>query len=603
MSIIIPDNKITDIKNAADIVDVISETTSLKKAGKNYIGLCPFHSEKTPSFSVNREKQMFYCFGCGVGGDVFKFIEKQHGIGFSETLKMLAGRYGIDIPVGKTSPDQEKRITERENLLAVNKQAMKFFHNNLSHGFSGKKAAAYLYQRGMTQEIIDVFNLGYAKKEWSALTDFFSRKSVSSKITEKCGLIISKKNKNGFYDRFRDRIVFPIFDINTQVIGFGGRVIGDEMPKYLNSPETPVYNKSKSLYGIHKTKIKCQESRTVHIVEGYFDFLSLYKYGVENVVATLGTSLTAEHIRLLKRYADKAILVYDSDDAGIKAAQRGTAVFMKENMDANIVKLPDGYDPDSYLAKFGAKSFLKIVSEAPSIMSFLINSAISKHGLSIEGKLHIITNLAPTLASIGDNVAKSLYVKEIAERISVDEIIILEKLKKTSANLASNKTNIAHTVKRRENGSKFERKIISMMLQFPEIFSEIIKRDVLAFFEDKALKSIGKLILDYRSLSVNSNARLSEFMNFLKNEEQKRIVVSLAMEEELWNHSDCVKLIVKFIEVSPHYSNNVLTEKIKQAEKNDNGDSLLQLLHEKQKMAVMREKQKMAALKNYNLGG
>ena len=297
MATFIPEDKITAIKNSADIVEIISESVVLKKAGKNHLGLCPFHAEKIPSFTVNSEKQIFYCFGCGEGGNIFSFLMKKEGLSFPEAAERLARRCGIEIPTKRMSPEQKKRMNERENLFAINRQAMDFFQQSLRDSAAGKNAMEYLNNRGIKKETINSFCLGYAPAEWDKLVNFFSEKRISPALAEKSGLIVPRKGKSGYYDRFRDRIIFPIFDESRQVIGFGGRVLDDSMPKYLNSPETPLYNKSRSLYGLHSAKEKCRESHSVFIVEGYFDLLALHQHGIQNSVATLGTSLTHEHVR------------------------------------------------------------------------------------------------------------------------------------------------------------------------------------------------------------------------------------------------------------------------------------------------------------------
>jgi len=347
LAVYIPEEKINDIKNSADIVDIISEVVVLKKSGKNFLGLCPFHSEKTPSFTVSPDKQIFYCFGCNAGGNVFSFLMKQHGLSFPEAARMLARRYGIDIPVRTMSLEQKRRISERESVLAINRQAMDFFRCALIENASGKKAMEYLLKRGISR---DDFKLGYAPEGWDNLAIYFSKNKQSDRLVEKSGLIIPRKGKSGFYDRFRSRIIFPIFDVSMQVIGFGGRVMDDSLPKYLNSPETPVYNKSRSLYGLHMAKGKCRETRTVFIVEGYFELLALHQHGIQNSVATLGTSLTPEHVQILRGFIGKSgrvVLVYDSDIAGIKDAQRSIEVYDKGYVDASILVLHDGYEPDS----------------------------------------------------------------------------------------------------------------------------------------------------------------------------------------------------------------------------------------------------------------
>jgi DNA primase len=244
LAVFIPEDKISEIKNSVDIVAIISEIILLKKVGRNYVGLCPFHTEKTPSFTVSPEKQIFYCFGCGTGGNVFNFLMNHDGLSFFETAKMLAKRYGIEIPAQTMSSEQKRRISERESLLAANKQAMDFFKHSLLSDAEGKIALEYLKKRGIGEDTITIFNLGFAPAGWDSVINYFSKKNISHELVEKSGLIIKRKSKNGYYDRFRNRIIFPIFDISKQVLGFGGRVMDDSLPKYLNSPETSVYNKS-----------------------------------------------------------------------------------------------------------------------------------------------------------------------------------------------------------------------------------------------------------------------------------------------------------------------------------------------------------------------
>ena len=333
MANFIPEDKISEIKHSADIVDIVSDVVLLKKAGKNLVGLCPFHSEKTPSFTVSPDKQIFHCFGCGVGGNVISFLMKQEGLSFPEVARHLAKRYGVSIPEGPVSPEQKRRMSERESLFDLNRRAMDYFHETLLKSPAGEKARSYLSKRGISAKTIDAFKLGFARDGWDHLLRYFSGRRIPRALLEKSGLILARKDSSGYYDRFRNRIIFPIFNASMQVIGFGGRVLDDALPKYLNSPETAVYNKSRSLYGIHRAKEKCRTTGTVFIVEGYFDLLTLHQHGIENAVATLGTALTAEHVRLLTRYASRMILVYDSDEAGIRSAQRCIETFWHEHVD------------------------------------------------------------------------------------------------------------------------------------------------------------------------------------------------------------------------------------------------------------------------------
>ena len=603
MAIFIPEDKILEIKNAADIVDMVSEVVHLKKAGKNFVGLCPFHTEKTPSFTVSAEKQIFYCFGCGAGGNIFSFLMKNEGLAFPEAARSLARRYGIDIPSHSLTPEQKKRMSERESLLEINRQAMDFFSQALRRDTSGQVAMAYLKKRDLSSDIINRFNIGYAPRGWDHLLNFFSKKGVPLARVEKSGLILPKKDGRGYYDRFRDRIVFPIIDVNQTVIGFGGRVMDDSLPKYLNSPETPVYNKSRSLYGLHLSKDKCRKAQSVYIVEGYLDLLTLHQHGIENAVATLGTALTADHVRMLSRYVPRMILVYDSDEAGIRSALRCIDIFWKEHVDfsrgdvfreekadTHILVLPDGHDPDSYLREEGTEPFEKAAGHAPSIISFLIEQSIGMHGLSTEGKIRVVTDLKRPLAAINDNVARSLYIKQLAERIGLEENIILEKVREGSSE-KEKKATIRQKDNADKNGSRLEQQIIAMMLQFPAILPEIKKYNVIEFIKNHHLQSIGKTILEHQISSVE---QISELLSLIDNPEQQRLISALAMVEESWDESGCMKLIIQFVKKDQRRRDRQILDQIKVAEKENDQETLNRLLKEKQKQAVRSQKQRLA---------
>ncbi len=620
MTSFIPEDKISEIKNITDIVDIISEYVHLKKAGKNFIGLCPFHSEKTASFTVSPDKQIFYCFGCGSGGNVFTYIMKQDGLSFPETVKMLAGRYGVEIPTKKMSPDQRRRINEREQLFAVNRTALNYYSGILNNTATGKKALDYLANRGIHRETTNAFQLGYSPAGWDNLLNHFRKMKISPVVVEKCGLIVPKKNNNGYYDRFRDRIIFPILDISTQTIGFGGRVMDDSLPKYLNSPETSLYHKSQSLYGLHLAKRNCRKSETVYVVEGYFDLISMHQHGISNSVATLGTSLTLEHVRILRGFIGKSgrvILVYDSDDAGIKAAKRSITVFEKGFADAKILVLEKDYDPDSYLVEFGTEAFMDAVSKSMGVIDFLIDSAIKKHGLSVDGKIRIISDLKKPMTLLGDSVERSLYIKELSEKIEINEDAILEKIRKESTDdsIGIRKGSIPEQfqkgIKRQEPGNRMERRIIVMMLQYPESIAEIQKRNALEFFEEGALKKIGNHIIEYFRKPGRSgfksdtdkpsvNKHVNGIMNSVDDEADRRIIAGLSIEDDIWEINGCIKLITQFVEFNQKHRNGAFIEKqIKEAEKNNNQELLQRLLIEKQTMAVLKEKQKMALLEKH----
>jgi DNA primase len=591
----IPEEKISEIRAAADIVDVISESVLLKKSGRNFLGLCPFHSEKTPSFSVNRDKQIFYCFGCGAGGNVFTFLMEHDGLAFPEAVRRLARQYGIELPVPGDSPEQRRRYSEREQILAANRHAAGFFQASLRKSGVGDRALAYLKRRRMPQEVQEEFQLGFAPAGWDHLVSFLRQKRVLLQLAEKAGLIIPRKSGDGYYDRFRDRVVFPIHDLSGRVVGFGGRVLDDTLPKYLNSPESPVYHKSRSLYGIHQARNHCRQLNTVFVVEGYFDVLTLHQHGIQNAVATLGTSLTPEHARMLRGFVGETgqvALVYDSDQAGIRAAERSVQVFDKEFIDAQIMVLPSGHDPDSFVCEHGAESFSRLAGSALGVIDFLIDSAVRKHGLSVEGKVRILEEMAGPLATVSDPVKRSLYGRELSERLGIEEAAVLEKIRLAGDQRVPTAGSPEMTSRKGTAQSRLERKIVAMMLQFPDILDEIDQRKVMDLFQDPVLRRIGGYVLARKNEAV----RVSEVIEAVEGSQQT--VAALAMEDEPWTRKSGLKLIAQLARGASGFRKDPLTEEIRAAEKGSDDASLERLLTEKYKQAVRREKEKMSLLKD-----
>jgi len=551
----ISEDKITEIKNRADILDIVSESVILQKAGRDYKGLCPFHSEKTPSFTVRPEIQRFHCFGCHENGDVFSFLMKLEGLTFPEAARKLAGRYGIDIPSQSLTPAQKQQMSEKERLLAINQMTGEFYRNCLMQNTAGSPARDYLAERGLAKDTCQRFEIGFAPDGWEHLVRFFMRKRIPLPLAEKSGLIVARKPKQGFYDRFRNRIIFPIHDAGGRVIGFGGRVMDDKLPKYLNSPESIVYNKSKSLYGLHLAKQACRESETVYIVEGYLDLIKLHQAGIQNTVATLGTALTEEHIRLLRGYARKAMLVFDSDNAGIRAAHRGVALFMRFEMDAKVMVLPRGHDPDTFITEYGYEEFLRYADNAAGMMRFLLDAAVDQYGLSIEGKIRILKEMQQPLAAIRDDVARSLYARDLAERIGVDESAVIEKIRSAPAagggrramrsGPASESRRVAAGGSLQAKGDRLERQLIVMMLQFPEIIPEIGRSNLMAHFENSTLRSIGETIIAHPKETV------SEIIDAMKSREEQSRASELALGggdpiDDNWDRDSCYKLLLQY---------------------------------------------------------
>ncbi len=597
MSGYIPEDKIADIRNTADIVDIVSEAVILKKAGKNYLGLCPFHQEKTPSFTVSPDKQMFHCFGCNEGGNVFTFLMKHQGITFPEAVRLLARRYGISLPEKEMTPQQRQVESERQRLLSVNAAAAEFFHDCLIRGRDGEAARKYLAGRGLNKEMADKFGLGYVPDGWANLVNYFERKKIPLRLAEQAGLVV-KKRAGGYYDRFRNRIIFPITDVAGRVLAFGGRVMDDSLPKYLNSPETAVYNKRRVLYGLESARQKCRETETVYITEGYMDFLALYRHGIENVVATLGTAMTVEHVRLLKGYVTKAVLLFDSDEAGVKAARRGIELFNTERVvKPFILPLPEGHDPDSFLMQYGAEAFHRIAADAQEAMLFLIDEAIRNHGLSVDGKLRVMSEMEPVVAAIEDDLARSLYVKELAERVGIEERAVLERVNRAAAKLTSradtgdggvpvtdeNGPVAENTVDLSSGRYRMEKQIVEMLLHAPAALPENDQAEVVDGFENDTLAAIGRIILKHRRAIMENSVDLT---TLAQNEEQQKIITSLLVGDELtlaeWDQAGCRKLLQQY-RVRYCLEDDDLSRRIKAA-RNRHDDGLLQeLLRTKRK--------------------
>ncbi len=580
----IPEEKISEILNTSDIVDIISQSVLLKKSGRNFFGLCPFHSEKTPSFSVNSHKQIFYCFGCGAGGNVLNFIKRYHGITFPEAVKMVARKYSITIETGSIDPVQRKKLVMKESLFRLNKNTMVYFESVLKTPEHDQKAAEYLKRRKISEEIIEEFHLGFAPDSWDSIVKKFRKDKVSKNTAVQSGLILERKSENGYYDRFRNRIMFPIFDINMQVAGFGGRVMDDSMPKYMNSPETPVYNKSRILYGLHAAKQFCRQEGSVYIVEGYFDFLSLYQHGIRNCVASLGTALTHQHVRILKGYASKMILVFDSDAAGINAAKRSIKIFMKEGVDIRILVLPGESDPDSYVMEHGADAFVRSASKAKTVMQFLLQVSVDKHGSSIEGRIKILDDMKQYLAGIQDSALRSLYVKEVAETLNIKENAVLEKVRKhyieSKQSISPRSENYIKESEDKLDSDRREEQIISIVLNFPEIIEEIKRTDVLEYFYSEKLKRVGKKII--RTASADK-AFITTVMAKMENSEDQKLIASLSMDDSFLGQDirkTALSLIHRVIRVRKR-KENTLTSKIISAEKGCDAE-LMKLLKAKQ---------------------
>jgi len=417
----IPEDILQRIRDATDIVDLISEHVQLVKKGRNYSGLCPFHDEKTPSFSVDPDRQFYHCFGCGVGGNVFKFIQEIDRVTFVEAVKFLADRAGVALPE-RSGPSREE-TEAADNLYRANDLAQKYFHHLLLNDDVGASARTYLQTRRLSGETIERFGLGYAPPEWDALLKVAGRRGLSPQILERAGLALPRSTSSGHYDRFRDRIAFPIANLSDRTIAFGARALQpDQEPKYLNSPETPIYHKGRVLYGLADTRNAIRRQDAALVVEGYMDLISLAQADIQHVVATSGTALTEDHCRLLARYARQVVLLFDGDAAGSTAAMRACEALLGTGLDARVVSLPSEHDPDTFVQTHGSDALLKRAENAQSVLDFYLKQLAKQHDLSsVEGKARAVERLKPLLATPRDAVRRDLLLREVAERLSVDE--------------------------------------------------------------------------------------------------------------------------------------------------------------------------------------
>ncbi len=424
-------NEIENIRQASDIADIIGEYIDLEGAGNNLKGLCPFHDEKTPSFNVSRDKQLYHCFGCGEGGDVFHFIMNIEKIDFVEAVKILAERAGITYEPGYVGGRSKQAEIERD-IYEVLERSAEYFHYMLTKHPLGKKVRKYLYERGYDDKAINNWKLGYATPEWDRLFRTFSKKGIAQELLEKAGLIIKRRDETGFYDRFRDRLMFAIYDYRGRVIGFGGRKMDDsDVPKYINSPETPVFRKRECLYGVNLAKEAIRKKDRAVIVEGYTDVITSYEAGIREVVAPLGTALTKKQVNLITRYTKNITINYDSDTAGETAALKSLDLIRDAGARVRVAIMPEGYDPDGVIKDMGIEEFSDILDSAIPIEEYKIRQITEKLDLSdIDAKADAVEKIVKIIGSIDNLVKQEEYVKHVSKVINIREAVIYGELDK-----------------------------------------------------------------------------------------------------------------------------------------------------------------------------
>ncbi len=424
----IADGKINEVRERVDIVELVSQYVSLKRSGANHMGLCPFHAEKSPSFSVHAGRQFFHCFGCGVGGDVFSFLMKIEGLAFPDAIRRLAERVGVELEERQLSPEEERRQQQRERLFRVNEIAADYFHQLLMEQPQGEPGRQYLKQRGYGRKAANEFQLGYAADSWEGLTRHLQQQNVAAEDARTLGLIRPGKQERGDYDLFRGRLLFPISDLSGRVVAFGGRVLDDSKPKYINSPESPIYHKGQVLFGLYQARQAMRQAGEVILVEGYFDQLALCRAGFPQVVATCGTALTSDHARLLKRYVQKVLLLFDQDAAGKQATFKAMAALQDEGLPAAVIELPSGEDPDSFVQKQGAEAFGQCLAQARPAMDLFMEESLAAAGSDVAERVRAAETILERLSGLPSELEQDLYLKALAERSGIDLQLLKQKL-------------------------------------------------------------------------------------------------------------------------------------------------------------------------------
>jgi DNA primase len=462
------------VKQQADIVRVIGEYVQLKKAGQNFRGLCPFHSEKSPSFNVHPARQIYHCFGCGVGGDVFKFVMEMEKCPFPESIRIVAEKCGIAVPAQRErSPEERRENQQRTLLIEMHKVAQAFFAKNLENTSEGKVARAYLEDRGLTKAVIEQFGIGYAPSGGDILLRQLKTK-YPDKLLVESGLISRDQNGNRFFDRFRRRITFPIANESGKIVAFGCRALGDDQPKYLNSPETPIYSKSNLLYHLDRAKDALRRSDFAILVEGYMDAIAVARAGISNVVASCGTSLAEPQIKLLSRFTRRIIVNYDPDTAGQTATERSITLLLEHDFEVRVLALPGKADPDKFIREQGKDAYVKLLKESPPYVDYLIARARRMDLTTGEGKRSAVNFLLPYIQKIPNRLLRSEWATRIAQQLRLDEPVLRAELNKAAAERRSEVKVKAELIGR--SAKPVERRLIRMLAEGEGFRHELAQR-------------------------------------------------------------------------------------------------------------------------------
>ncbi|HNW39594.1 MAG TPA: DNA primase [Candidatus Omnitrophota bacterium] len=575
----IPENILEDILGRVDIVEIISSYIPLKKAGSNFKTNCPFHHEKTASFMVSPERQIYHCFGCGESGNAFKFLMRHERMEFPEAVEMLAKRCGIILP-DQNRPELAQAASLSSQLYKINELAVSFYENNL-HVPGAEAAVNYLQNRGIKLATAKEFHLGLATLGWDGLINFLRSKNISLALMEQAGLILPK-DSGGYYDRFRQRIIFPIFDVRARSIGFGARVLDETLPKYINSPETPVYTKGKNLFGLNLSKDFIRDGDRVVIVEGYLDFIIPFQEGLKNIVASQGTALTLEQIKLIKRYTHNVVMVYDGDAAGELATLRSLDILIDEGLQVKVVTLPAGMDPDTLVRKQGVNTLKDKVEKAASFFDYKLEILKSRHDIKdAHGKAKIAAEMLFTINKFDNAILRGEYTKKLSEEMRIPQADILEELRKFKPVVSIPADPVVVSVKNSMPINPAEKLLIKFMLEEKDLIERIMHELAPADFADartaKIVSVMHDLVLQGKSIQP------SVLMNYFSEDDASQLVCETMFMPALTDQgrekavNDCIARI-KTQKLRSRREN--LNKQIKSAESQGDQEKLNSLIQE-----------------------
>ncbi|MFQ5952838.1 MAG: DNA primase [Candidatus Omnitrophota bacterium] len=570
----IPQETIDQILDRTDIVEVVSGYIHLKKAGRNFKTNCPFHNEKTPSFTVSPDKQIYHCFGCGAGGNVIGFVMKYENMDFPEAVKMLAAKAGVELPRYEKETGEAPSLGAR--LYEINTVAATFYQNYLRSG-KGKNAFEYLTKRGFDTGTLSEFRVGCAPDEWESFRRYCEGKKISTDLLRKAGLTIRSEKGKGDYDRFRNRITFPIFNERGHIVAFGARVMDDSLPKYINSPETAIYNKSNVLYGLNFSKRGIREKRYAVIVEGYMDVIIPFQYGVTNIVATSGTALTPRQVSMLKKYTNTAVMVFDSDQAGEAASLRGLDILIEGGMNVRIATLPKGEDPDSFVRKNGKEKFEDIVKKAKDLFDYKLDLLIEKLGANNIGG--IVDELLPTISKVENMVIQSDYLKKLAERLEIHEASLRYEMGKVKPDYSYNYASEAKVDLGSNNYANSEIHLLGLAFLDKKTFNAIKSELGLNMFRDKSVRKVLDIVetLFQKEDEINLGKLMGRFE---KEENLKAAVMQAVAKADITQNKeraleDCILCVRR---ENREEKLKALTLQLKKAQESNNDSEIRDLL-------------------------